>query len=199
MKIPAICDNCKSIFPSMVEINNSLNITLGSGIVNCPFCGKIAHMMNGTFNIVGDTISVLKAGNVTRDNMTLLLSILENNKNANSPDKIKEEINKNIPELNILGDLIPKTRTELYAFIQLLIMIIQTFIMLNSQNNNINIEEAFYQTNYNINQNEHINSETDKIIKTKIGRNESCPCGSGKKYKNCCLRKKEISITNSLN
>ncbi|MHA1378498.1 MAG: YecA family protein [Candidatus Helarchaeota archaeon] len=24
----------------------------------------------------------------------------------------------------------------------------------------------------------------------KIGRNESCPCGSGKKYKKCCLRKK---------
>lgn len=28
----------------------------------------------------------------------------------------------------------------------------------------------------------------------KIGRNEPCPCGSGKKYKNCCLnRKVEIS------
>ena len=24
--------------------------------------------------------------------------------------------------------------------------------------------------------------------KTKIGRNEPCPCGSGKKYKNCCGR-----------
>ena len=22
---------------------------------------------------------------------------------------------------------------------------------------------------------------------TKIGRNDPCPCGSGKKYKNCCL------------
>ena len=27
----------------------------------------------------------------------------------------------------------------------------------------------------------------DSGIKTKIGRNEPCPCGSGKKYKNCCL------------
>lgn len=24
----------------------------------------------------------------------------------------------------------------------------------------------------------------------KIGRNDPCPCGSGKKYKNCCGRKK---------
>jgi len=23
----------------------------------------------------------------------------------------------------------------------------------------------------------------------KVGRNDPCPCGSGKKYKNCCLRK----------
>lgn len=26
----------------------------------------------------------------------------------------------------------------------------------------------------------------------KIGRNERCPCGSGKKYKNCCLRKSSL-------
>lgn len=25
--------------------------------------------------------------------------------------------------------------------------------------------------------------------KPRAGRNDSCPCGSGKKYKNCCLRK----------
>jgi len=24
----------------------------------------------------------------------------------------------------------------------------------------------------------------------KIGRNETCPCGSGKKYKTCCLQKR---------
>lgn len=28
---------------------------------------------------------------------------------------------------------------------------------------------------------------------SKIGRNEACPCGSGKKYKNCCLEKDEAS------
>ena len=24
------------------------------------------------------------------------------------------------------------------------------------------------------------------IVKSKTGRNEPCPCGSGKKYKHCC-------------
>ncbi len=31
----------------------------------------------------------------------------------------------------------------------------------------------------------------DQVRKAKVGRNDPCPCGSGKKYKNCCLRKDE--------
>jgi uncharacterized protein YecA (UPF0149 family) len=26
-----------------------------------------------------------------------------------------------------------------------------------------------------------------EIPKIKLGRNDKCPCGSGKKYKKCCL------------
>jgi len=29
----------------------------------------------------------------------------------------------------------------------------------------------------------------------KVGRNEPCPCGSGKKYKSCCLTKDEVEST----
>ena len=29
---------------------------------------------------------------------------------------------------------------------------------------------------------------TVKRVCKKVGRNEPCPCGSGKKYKNCCGR-----------
>src|SRR5262245_33847985 len=39
-------------------------------------------------------------------------------------------------------------------------------------------------------------SDPDVVVSTtvtrtgeRIGRNDSCPCGSGKKYKQCCLRK----------
>ncbi len=28
----------------------------------------------------------------------------------------------------------------------------------------------------------------------KIGRNDPCPCGSGKKYKKCCLGKEGVSV-----
>lgn len=30
----------------------------------------------------------------------------------------------------------------------------------------------------------------------KIGRNEPCPCGSGKKYKKCCIDKPDKTLMN---
>lgn len=35
--------------------------------------------------------------------------------------------------------------------------------------------------------------------KTKIGRNETCPCGSGKKYKHCCAMNGSLRAENHLN
>jgi preprotein translocase subunit SecA len=32
-------------------------------------------------------------------------------------------------------------------------------------------------------------SEPRMLAGTKVGRNDQCPCGSGKKYKKCCLLK----------
>ena len=34
-------------------------------------------------------------------------------------------------------------------------------------------------------------------MKTKIGRNDPCPCGSGKKYKKCCMGKAEMGTVYS--
>ena len=45
---------------------------------------------------------------------------------------------------------------------------------------------------YNIQEQEYPAPTATKIIGTrrppKVGRNERCPCGSGKKYKKCCGR-----------
>ena len=29
---------------------------------------------------------------------------------------------------------------------------------------------------------------SDKLLTEKLGRNDLCPCGSGKRFKNCCLK-----------
>ena len=37
---------------------------------------------------------------------------------------------------------------------------------------------------------QHANNKPKTVVNSavKIGRNDPCPCGSGKKYKNCCGR-----------
>jgi len=35
------------------------------------------------------------------------------------------------------------------------------------------------------------------VVGTRVGRNDPCTCGSGKKYKKCCLLKEEDSIQNT--
>ena len=41
---------------------------------------------------------------------------------------------------------------------------------------------------YNLQQRAKSEKDDKTISKPKIGRNEPCPCGSGKKYKKCCGR-----------
>jgi hypothetical protein len=41
---------------------------------------------------------------------------------------------------------------------------------------------------------ENVSPDEQPIANIKVGRNDSCPCGSGKKYKKCCLRKVGLPI-----
>jgi len=36
-----------------------------------------------------------------------------------------------------------------------------------------------------------LNLPKPRIVEKKVGRNEPCPCGSGRKHKNCCMNKDE--------
>jgi len=36
-----------------------------------------------------------------------------------------------------------------------------------------------------------LNLPKPRIVEKKVGRNDPCPCGSGKKYKSCCMNKDE--------
>ena len=56
--------------------------------------------------------------------------------------------------------------------------------------------QTFYSSDGNDDEDEEYDEEDDDYpiivpsAATKIGRNEPCPCGSGKKYKKCCIDKK---------
>jgi len=58
-----------------------------------------------------------------------------------------------------------------------------TFMAYYKENNHIFVmkEKSLF-----INENGNIRYDSGKMIEAEIGRNETCPCGSGKKYKKCC-------------
>jgi len=46
--------------------------------------------------------------------------------------------------------------------------------------------EQFAQRTLDAAQRKLRDPETNKYFQIKVGRNDSCPCGSGKKFKKCC-------------
>ena len=38
---------------------------------------------------------------------------------------------------------------------------------------------------------DHLKEPTPTLTRQKVGRNDPCPCGSGKKFKKCCLKKQD--------
>ena len=195
MRVPAVCDNCGVIFPSGFEANNSTNITFsGCGAGPCPACGGMGHIPDGVYNFIGNTIELLSGPARTVAELQRLAAILKNAKeNQSSHQEISKEIEKELPELSSLKDILPKTRTELYAFIAI---IISTIALLASQPQS-NEPQKIEVNNVinNIYQQLPQTPETKKPIQKpekskKVGRNDPCPCGSGKKYKKCCLNKK---------
>lgn len=52
-------------------------------------------------------------------------------------------------------------------------------------------EQLFQMRDALLAQAEHQKAIEEDVVLVKVGRNEPCPCGSGKKYKNCCLGKHE--------
>jgi preprotein translocase subunit SecA len=59
-------------------------------------------------------------------------------------------------------------------------------------------EKELKELAYNYRKNKEIDGleNTGKVVPfkrsaPKVGRNEPCPCGSGKKYKKCCLNKND--------
>jgi len=55
-------------------------------------------------------------------------------------------------------------------------------------------EQLFRMRDDLLSQAERKRAELTDVPSEKIGRNEPCPCGSGKKYKHCCLGKREAAM-----
>ena len=199
-RIPAICEKCHTVFPTGFNlVNGASNIAFKNcGGGPCPKCGGDGRILDGVYNAIGNAIEAF-IGQQDINDLKQLLELLVLAKNEEwSREKVVTNITKSTPTLTKIADWLPKSRTDLYAFIVIIIMIINTLIA--SRKSNFTKDELVQHTevtinNYYKNNNEN-KSMTKPILpikdipinKERVGRNDPCPCGSSKKYKKCCGR-----------
>ena len=195
----AFCDNCRTVFNSGFYFENSTNITLTGNQVQCPKCGRMAKIPDGTYNFVGESIELISGPDITIRRLELYKKIIEQvlKKQQNTED-FTTAIKQDAPELNKISDLLPKTRNEFYAFLSLLLALITLAISKCESKNNQIITVDQVVNNYN---SYYVSNKTnisnaiyiDNKLTDKPNRNDKCPCGSGKKYKNCHGKNVETS------
>ena len=153
---------------------------------------------DGLFNVLGNVIEILDAPRKTVEQLSRYVQILNGARDQNlSREQVKEQIEKDVPELACISDILPKTRVELYAFLTLLLFALTSIISLMKDDETVIIQPQVIleQTinNYGAPSKAPSASSPERRSsdvrppKKRVGRNEPCPCGSELKYKKCCL------------
>lgn len=172
-------------FHQAIVADNSTNVSISNCTAGpCPKCGGLGHIPDGVYNFIGDSIELLSGPQRSLNELKKLAYILETaKKRETNPQALKNEIKRSVPELSSISDLLPKTRSEFYNFIIMLSTVVTLCINQIQSNTNSKIEIN------NVINNIYLQSSKNSTvnISNKIGRNDKCPCGSGKKYKKCCL------------
>jgi len=203
MRVPAICDSCGTIFPSSIDVGDNIHVSFTGTLASpCPACGNVGHIPDGMYHFIGRTIELLSGPSRSYEELARLGSLLKDAiGNKRSPEQISDEIKKEVPDLYQLSDILPKTRAEFYSFVNIVLIIIGLLVSYNASKSrpDIKIEQVInvvYNQEIPSTKQQVIKPESKKVVSTKpkikqkkIGRNDKCPCGSGKKYKFCCIKK----------
>lgn len=191
-RVPAVCDRCGAFFASPIEAENARRVTFQNVSVGpCPKCGGDGHVPDGTYNFIGTAIEFLTGPDRSKSDLGRLAAILRDAKQRGaSVDEVREAVRKETPELKSLIDLLPTTRTELYAFIAIVVSILSLLLAQSRTGTKTTIE--INQVINNIFETQEgsttpSSSAGPSMVYKNVGRNAACPCGSGKKYKHCHL------------
>lgn len=194
--IPAVCNKCGSLFvaPNLIGGSGTVqfkNCALGP----CPACGGTGNIIDGVYSAATNSAKLFFSPTTKINDLLKLQYIIEKAKKEKySTEQLSSSVKEEVPELLSLNDWLPKTRMELYAFLGIILTILTIittsgFNYVEGKGNTtesdieILVDKAFQK------QTIQPNNTTPIKKKNKTGRNESCPCGSGKKYKKCCLSK----------
>ena len=188
MDHPALCTGCKTLYPSGLDGGSAAS---GPVTAPCPGCGEKGYLPDGIDSFVRTIIEMVSApersiSEIERLSAILVAALQKEAAFAHVGDTIKESI----PPLSPVAELLPSPAAERYAFIAVALKTIVLFIGELGRSDSPTVEvsqvvNAVYA--------EEVAPPSRQSAPppveggAKVGRNDPCPCGSGKKYKKCCL------------
>ncbi len=194
----AFCNNpnCGTIF-----LHNGIfgGIAMGSAsfkgcsIGPCPNCGGLGYVPDGIYNFFDNQIEFIRGPKSSLDALKKVKQLLRSfKKKEYTQEYILNEVNKVSPEVaNELKKIPTKINYNqwigtLIALISVIILIQQTYF---NDKSDSEIKDQFIE--YLLKENTELKNKKVQtfIPNKKIGRNDTCYCGSGIKYKKCCLPK----------
>lgn len=184
-RVPVFCDNCGLVFPSPFTVGAG-NLTLIGNRCECPRCGSPARVLDGVVSAVEQTLHVLSAPHHTLLDLERLAALIAQARETNqSKEDLEKSITKEVPSLTALISLLPTNKTELMAFLGVVLaaaQLVQSCASSGAPPTTITVNQVVEQIYISPQPQQPSPAKPSK----KVGRNEQCPCGSGRKYKRCC-------------
>ena len=191
--LPAFCRSCGAVFADSGYCigENSTDISFQNCMAGfCSRCGGTCYVLDGSYSFIDNILEILVPSKQTVTDLLKLNNILIGAKKEHlSQEEVVKKIEQQLPAFHSLRQYWPSNPQEFSSYLALIISLLQLLISMNQTSTKV---ENTYITNYNINinqvihQSESISLTQSNIAPKKVGRNETCFCGSGKKYKKCC-------------
>lgn len=133
--VPVSCGACGLKFATPNLFGGTGTIVSIGNTITCPRCHADANILDGTYNLMGDTVRILANSKRSTDQLRAFANALEQAKQRNAtPEEIKATIKEHAPELSSIADILPKNRNELYQFVMAICAIVGALALLFGRN-----------------------------------------------------------------
>jgi hypothetical protein len=194
--LPAICDTCLTVWdPHAFNIANSANVHIEDVVVGpCPVCGGIGRIPDGIYSTTTDTIRVVATTAKSAQSLSTLLRILQQ---AHDQHATADELAKALDDegnLKPIAEVVRRLprKLDIKYWIGIAIAVVallegqatdQKVSQIGSEVDRIYAQVLAQHPSASPTPSPQPQSSSRPV--KSVGRNQPCPCGSGKKYKRC--------------
>ncbi len=195
-QMPAACGSCGYLYPSGYYFDlGGTGIGASAAVfenaqvtVPCPMCGRHrGSVLANEYVFVKHTITLLQAPERTAEEREQIEALLHKarEEHVESVAEIQERADREAPEPSaLIGKLLAEKPADMKVA-TCSILLTNTLGKLaaikgNGSTNELEPSEVVYDS-----VNEYNVTTVQAPSATKVGRNDPCPCGSGKKFKKC--------------